>query len=239
MTSGKSTLLFSILRTVEPASGSIRIDSLDHSRISHSALRKHFVVVPQDPLHLIGTVRFNIDPFGRSGAATRTSITTFDYDNDNDDAIISALEKVGLWTTLLERGGLDAELCADTLSKGQQQLLGLARALFQKETRGAKIVLLDEATSSADAETSRVVNETLKREFEGCTVVMIAHRRETILSADVVVVMEKGAVVEIGEPKGLMEDVGSKLRGLLIKDKEVVDVSDSQSLHLNDRDSRL
>lgn len=186
------------------------------------------MVVPQDPLHLIGTVRFNVDPCGRSVAATRTSTTTSDYDDGNDDTIISALEKVGLWTTLLERGGLDAELCANTLSKGQQQLLGLARALFQKETRGARIVLLDEATSSADAETNRVVNETLRGEFKGCTVVMVAHRRETILGADVVVVMEKGAVVEAGAPGVLMKAVGSKLRGLLNNGKEVVELSDSQ-----------
>ncbi|GAB7352459.1 hypothetical protein MBLNU459_g2868t1 [Dothideomycetes sp. NU459] len=196
--SGKSTLLSSILRTVDPSSGSIRIDSLDLSRLPRATVRERLIAVPQEPLQLNGSVRFNTDPF----------------DKATDELIISALEKVALWPTLLERGGLDTEFGADVLSKGQQQLMALARALVQKGN-GGRVALLDEATSSADTETSRVLNETLKREFADCTVLMVAHRKETILSADLVVVMDSGKVVEVGRPEDLMQTPDSRLRALL------------------------
>lgn len=78
-----------------------------------------------------------------------------------------------------------------------------------------KVVLMDEATSSVDGETERIVREVVREEFAGCTVLTVAHRRETILDGDVVVVLEGGVVVEVGRPEMLMEKVGGKLRGLL------------------------
>lgn len=140
--------------------------------------------MPQDPLHLHGTLRFNSDPLSRS----------------TDPEIISALEKVQLWSLLSVRGGLDAELTLDSLSKGQQQLLALARALLGR----SKVVILDEATSSVDNETDGVMREVMKREFEGCTVVVVAHRLSSLEDCDVVVVMDGGRIVEVGEPGKLL-----------------------------------
>lgn len=195
--SGKSTLLSSILRTIELSSGSIKVDSVCLSKLLRSTIRQRIITVPQEPLHLIGTVRFNTDPFGDAP----------------DDLIILALEKVTLWPTILERGGLDVELGVHMLSKGQQQLMALARALVRKQK--SRLVLLDEATSNTDAQTSRVLNETLKKEFLDCTVVMVAHRKETILSADSVVVMDAGRVIEVGTPEDLMRASDSRLKALL------------------------
>ena len=143
----------------------------------------------------MGTLRFNTDPFGLC----------------TDTQIISALTKVDLWSLLSERGGLDAELLSDTLSKGQLQLLALARTLLRK----SKLVLMDEATSNIDSETARKIDEILKEEFRDSTILTVAHRRETILNADIVVVIELGEIVEVGEPERLMGNERSKLRTLL------------------------
>ncbi|KAH6718249.1 P-loop containing nucleoside triphosphate hydrolase protein [Leptodontidium sp. MPI-SDFR-AT-0119] len=116
-----------------------------------------------------------------------------------------------LWQVLSERGGLDTELLPDGLSKGQFQLLALARALLQKR----KLVLMDEATSSIDVETARKITDMVETEFQGSTILTVAHRKETILGAEVVVVMEQGEVVEMGDPRVLMGKEGSRLSALL------------------------
>jgi ATP-binding cassette subfamily C (CFTR/MRP) protein 1 len=194
--SGKSSLLATLTRILDPSTGTLRIDSLDLSHLPRSLLRQHLTIVPQNPLHLTGSVRYNIDPFSLS----------------SDPAIISSLTKVHLWSILSERGGLDAELLPDTLSRGQQQLVALARAILMR--KGRKVVLLDEATSSVDGETEGVMKRVLKEKFGGCTVVMVAHRRETILGAEIAVVMDGGRVVEVGRLGELMARDG-RLRELL------------------------
>lgn len=150
--------------------------------------------MPQDPPHLNGTVRLNADPFG----------------NNQDNDIIDALTKVCLWKVLAERGGLDADLHPGSLSKGERQLLALARALLQKST----ILLLDEGTSSVDGETDRILQGVIRTEFESCTVVTVAHRLETILDSDVIAVMDDGRVVEFGNPQELIQRSDSALRRL-------------------------
>jgi ATP-binding cassette subfamily C (CFTR/MRP) protein 1 len=81
--------------------------------------------------------------------------------------------------------------------------------------RRSKLVLMDEATSNIDSETARRIDGILREEFRNSTILTVAHRRETILSADVVVVMELGEIVEVGEPENLMRSEGSRLRALL------------------------
>ena len=194
--SGKSTLLASLLRIVDHSDGHMTIDSVNIATIPRTVLRRRLISVPQDTLHLPGTVRLNADPLGVN----------------SDSAIITALGKVGLWPILEARGGLDEDIQADALSKGQQQLFALARAMLQRQAQGTKVVLMDEATSSMDGETERVVRQTLRDEFQGCTVLCVAHRLETILDMDVVLVMDGGRAVEIGPPRELMAKEGGALR---------------------------
>jgi ATP-binding cassette subfamily C (CFTR/MRP) protein 1 len=192
--SGKSTLLSTILRILDISSGTIKIDSVDLSTVPRSIIRERLIAVPQHSTYIPGTVRLNADPFSQ-----RT-----------DEDIVAALTKVKLWSVLADRGGLDADFQLDSLSKGQQQQLALTRAILQKSA----VVLLDEVTSSIDAETDRILKDVMRHEFQDCTVVTVAHRPETIQDADVVAVLDGGALIEFGVPNELLKKE-SKLKILL------------------------
>jgi ATP-binding cassette, subfamily C (CFTR/MRP), member 1 len=194
--SGKSSLISTLVQLLDISSGTVLIDELDLTAIPSDTLRQRLFVIPQDPLILSGTLRLNLDPH-----ATAT-----------DAALHAALRRVGLHDLLAASRGLDAEMTASALSAGQQQLLALARLLLkqgaEKKGRAGGVLLLDEATSNVDREAEEVLQRVVKEEFAGYTVVAVAHRLETILDADNVVVMDAGRVVEVGPPQVLVENGG-------------------------------
>lgn len=118
------------------------------------------------------------------------------------------METVGLWDTILSRGGLDAELSTNALSQGQKQLLSLARAIFRVRVRTSVevggVLLLDEFNSTVDADTDRLMQAIIRREFVRYTVICVAHRLDSVMDYDRVVVMNGGQVVETGPPKELI-----------------------------------
>jgi ATP-binding cassette subfamily C (CFTR/MRP) protein 1 len=112
---------------IETREGQIIVDGIDVSTMCRTDIRSHLNVVPQDPFLVPGTIRFNIDPFGKA----------------SDEDIIRALERVRLWARISEQGGLSKEMDTVMWSAGQKQLLCLARAMV----RNSKILILDESTS--------------------------------------------------------------------------------------------
>ncbi|KAH8682522.1 P-loop containing nucleoside triphosphate hydrolase protein [Xylariales sp. PMI_506] len=188
--SGKSTLLALLLRMYEPAGGSITIDGVDITSINVGALRESLVALPQDPMLLAGTVRYNLDPAARPGGG--------------DAELLAALEKTGLRTVIAEKGGLDAELNRDWLSGGQKQLFCLARTLL----RTSKVLLLDEATSGLDHHTDEIIQALIRKEFADWTIVVVAHRLKTIADFDKVVVLQDGKIAECDKPSTLLERGG-------------------------------
>ncbi|KAH8760348.1 P-loop containing nucleoside triphosphate hydrolase protein [Diaporthe sp. PMI_573] len=186
--SGKSTLIAALTRMVDlcPGSGShIRIDGLDTAHIQPSAVRAALNVIPQDPFFFYGSVARNIDPDGRHSAETLREV----------------LEKCRVWEVVQAAGGVNAEVDLDCFSLGQKQLLALARAIL----RDGHIVLLDEATSSVDQHTADMIMKIVRDEFRGRTVIAVAHQLNTIVDFDVVVVMDSGRAVEVGNPRQLLE----------------------------------
>lgn len=191
--SGKSTFILTLLRMAEIHDGDIFIDDTSIQNVPRNNLRRCLFAIPQDPLFLPGSVRYNIDPFSEHC----------------DEAICSALSQVGVLHVITERGGLDVEMDTVTLSKGQQQLFCLTRAVLSK----SKVILLDEITSSVDSSTEAAMMDVVERVFSDRTIIAIAHRLHTIRGFDRIIVLDQGMVIETGSPDDLLARQ-SAFRGL-------------------------
>lgn len=190
--SGKSTLIQALFRLVEPAAGSILIDSIDISGIGLHDLRSHLSIIPQDPTLFEGTIRGNLDPL----------------EEHSDKEIWEALDKSQLGEIIREKGQkLDTPVLenGDNWSVGQRQLVSLGRALLKQ----SKILVLDEATASVDSATDNLIQKVIREEFRDCTVCTIAHRIPTVIDSDLVLVLSDGLVAEFDTPLKLLEDKSS------------------------------
>jgi ATP-binding cassette subfamily C (CFTR/MRP) protein 1 len=204
---GKSTLLLCLLRMLEPRSGRIFMEGVDIQNLGLRTLRKTLGLVPQDPVLLQGSLRFNVDPFDLFDA----------------ERIWEALRLVHMEDFVRNlKDGLDFQVSGEggNLSFGQRQLLSLARNIVRKPM----LLLLDEATSAIDPRTQELIQTTIEGAFQESTMIVIAHRLETILDFDMVVVMDKGHVIEKGNLKevaALKDGKFAKMlaaRGLTVRD---------------------
>uniref|UniRef100_A0A668A9W6 ATP-binding cassette, sub-family C (CFTR/MRP), member 10 n=1 Tax=Myripristis murdjan TaxID=586833 RepID=A0A668A9W6_9TELE len=195
--SGKSTLFLALFRMVELNRGQILVDGLDISTVGLAQLRSKLAIIPQDPFLFGGSVRENLDPYGRRP----------------DRQLLDVLEQCHLGAVVGRMGGLDAEVGerGKSFSLGQRQLLCLARALLTQAT----ILCIDEATASVDQRTDKLLQQTIRDTFQDKTVLTIAHRINTIMDSDRVLVMHAGKVVEFDTPAALCQSDRSVFQRLV------------------------
>lgn len=210
--SGKSSLLVALFRIVELHGGSIKIDDVDVSRIGLEDLRSRIAAIPQDPALFSGTVRSNLDPYSRH----------------TDPEIWEALEHAYLKDTVKSmRKGLESGVSegGENFSVGQRQLMCVARALLRKP----KVLIADEATASVDPETDALLQKTIRTRFKNSTVITIAHRLNTILDSDKVMVMENGHLAEFDSVSRLLGNPNSLF-------KKLIDTMEGEQAPASDRE---
>lgn len=210
---GKSSICLALFRLIEPCGGRIFIDNIDITGLGLFELRSKITIIPQDPELFTGSLRLNLDPFELS----------------SDEQIWQALEVAHLKDYVVKQAqGLALPVVegGENMSVGQRQLLCLARAVLRKN----KILVMDEATSgkvhtfhtnhqtnhvvylftiAIDIETDELVQKTIRQEFADCTIVTIAHRLNTVIDYDRILVLGDGRVLEFDQPQALLANEAS------------------------------
>lgn len=198
--SGKSSLIVSLFRIVEPYRGSILMDGVDLLTLGLQEVRGRIAAIPQDPVLFSGTVRSNLDPFSKH----------------TDAQLWEALGHVNLKDMVKDTdNGLEARVAegGDNWSLGQRQLLCVARALLRRP----RVLVADEATASVDGQTDALIQRTIRQNFQDCTCLTIAHRINTILDSNKVLVMDDGNVAEYAPPAELMSSPESEFRSMVVE----------------------
>ncbi|XP_059669697.1 ABC transporter C family member 3-like [Cornus florida] len=196
--SGKSTLIQSLFRLVEPAAGQILIDGINISSIGLHDLRSRLSIIPQEPTMFEGTIRNNLDPL----------------EEYTDKQIWEVLDKCQLGDEVRKKEDkLDSSVVenGENWSMGQRQLVCLGRVLLKK----SKILVLDEATASVDTATDGLIQQTIKQHFSNSTVLTIAHRITSVIDSDMVLVLDHGLIEEYDSPTRLLENKSSSFAKLV------------------------
>ncbi|XP_043825903.1 ATP-binding cassette sub-family C member 8 isoform X3 [Dromiciops gliroides] len=200
--SGKSSFSLAFFRMVDMFEGRIVIDDIDIAKLPLQTLRSRLSIILQDPILFSGTIRFNLDPEKKC----------------SDSTLWEALEIAQLKLVVKALpGGLDAIVTegGENFSQGQRQLFCLARAFVRKTS----IFIMDEATASIDMATENILQKVVMTAFADRTVVTIAHRVHTILNADLVIVMKRGAILEYDKPEVLLSRPDSVFASFVRADK--------------------
>ncbi|XP_071783118.2 ATP-binding cassette sub-family C member 4-like isoform X1 [Centroberyx gerrardi] len=185
---GKSSLISALFRLAEPE-GRITIDGFLTSEIGLHTLRQKMSIIPQDPVLFTGTMRKNLDPFRQH----------------TDEDLWNALQEVQLKAVVEELPNKLETVLAESgsnFSVGQRQLVCLARAILRKN----RILIIDEATANVDPRTDGLIQQTIRDKFQECTVLTIAHRLNTIIDCDRILVLDAGRIQEYDEPYVLLQN---------------------------------
>ncbi|KAJ2028172.1 hypothetical protein IWW57_002285 [Coemansia sp. S610] len=209
---GKSSLTYALLRLVEPAMGSVFIDGIDTSTVGLHTLRSNISIVPQDPVLFEGTIRDNLDPRreytdaqvweaiekAKIGYLLTTPTGVFDSSIQPSGTTL-VRNPIGKWIAGV---GLDkwVSLNGTNFSVGERQLVSLCRALLWQRA----ILIMDEATANIDSATDQIMQAVIREEFRDKTVLTIAHRLNTVMSCDRILVMDAGKVQEFDSPSELL-----------------------------------
>lgn len=203
--SGKSSLMIVLFRIseIEKDGGKILIDGVDTGAIGTGALRLNLSIIPQEPVMFSNSVRYNLDPFAEA----------------SDEQLWEVLKKVELGEVIASLpGGLDEQVSegGENFSQGQRQLLCIARSLL----RNPKVLVLDEATASIDNTTDALIQKMIRKNFGNATVLTIAHRLNTIMDSDRILVLDDGRIVEFDTPGALLGKKDGYFKAMMNKSQQ-------------------
>jgi len=209
--SGKSSLMVSLFRIseLENDGGKFLIDGVDIGKIGTEALRSNLSIIPQDPVMWSNTVRYNLDPFEAA----------------SDAELWGVLKKVQLAEVIaVLPGGLEEKVAegGENFSQGQRQLLCIARSLLRKP----KILVMDEATASIDNATDAAIQEMIRENFADATVLTIAHRLNTIMDSDRVLVLDDGRIAEFDTPAALLQKEGGHFKTMVERSQSAHEIGE-------------
>lgn len=197
--SGKSTLVQSLFRLLEADNGTIRLDGVDIKTLGLHTLRTSMSVISQVPVLFSGcSVRENLDPFHAHDDTTiKEALEHVSMKNAIDDLPLG-------WNSMVSEGG-------SNFSVGQRQLLCLARAILNKN----RILVCDEPTANVDRKTDELLQKALHKYFENSTILSVAHRLDSIIDNDYILVLGNGHVLEFGRPADLLENENGHFRSMV------------------------
>lgn len=203
--SGKSSLMVLLFRIseIEQDGGKVLIDGVDAAEVGTSCLRQNLSIIPQDPVIFSNSVRYNLDPFKKA----------------SEEELWEVLKKVQMAEVIaMLPKGLDEQVAegGENFSQGQRQLLCIGRALLRKP----KVLVMDEATASIDNTTDATIQGMIRENFKDATVLTIAHRLNTIMDSDRVLVLDDGEIVEYDTPEVLLAKDSGYFRAMIDKSHE-------------------
>ncbi|KAK8859863.1 multidrug resistance-associated [Apiospora arundinis] len=221
--SGKSSTTLAILRMIDVSAGKLTLDDVDLTTIKGSVVRERVICLTQEAFIYPGTIRVNIDPLSQANdddiasalqkvglwtvlqtkaVAAATAKDNKEKEKEKDNKATNTAATTNAYSHSPSEI-LDTAMDTDFLSHGQRQLFCLARALLKSSS---KVLILDEPTSSVDNQTDAQMQQVIRDEFRGHTVVMIAHRLSSLIDFDKVAVLDNGRLVEFGPPAELLEN---------------------------------
>ncbi|KAK6858071.1 multidrug resistance-associated protein [Apiospora arundinis] len=221
--SGKSSTTLAILRMIDVSAGKLTLDDVDLTTIKGSVVRERVICLTQEAFIYPGTIRVNIDPLNQANdddiasalqkvglwtvlqtkaVAAATAKDNKEKEKEKDNKATNTAATTNTYSHSPSEI-LDTAMDTDFLSHGQRQLFCLARALLKSSS---KVLILDEPTSSVDNQTDAQMQQVIRDEFRGHTVVMIAHRLSSLIDFDKVAVLDNGRLVEFGPPAELLEN---------------------------------
>ncbi|VEU45152.1 unnamed protein product [Pseudo-nitzschia multistriata] len=217
--SGKSTIVQALFRLLEAEDGQINVDGFNIAEVGLHRIRTSISVIPQHPTLFSGcTVRENLDVFGLH----------------SEEEIYKALKSAHLGEVIAELPkGIDSVVTegGSNFSVGQRQLLCLARAILSKN----KILILDEATASVDRRTDQMLHESLHESFGNATIIAVAHRLDTVIDYDYILVLGKGKVLEFGSPADLLRKNGGAFHTMVEDTGEITSNELRERAFVNER----
>ena len=186
---GKSSFIKLFSRLLVPKSGTIKIDGIDISKLDLKHLRNQIMVISQNCALFEDSLRNNINPYMK--------------DKKKEEELLKMMQDMGLDNQEFLEKGLDmhVEIDGSNLSQGQRQVISFIRAV----ERNRKIIILDEATANIDVETERLFQKAVTDHFKNSTMMIIAHRIQTVMTCDKICVFDQGTIIEYDTPKNLLK----------------------------------